>query len=166
MSDDSPDSALAVREAGGKGKGVYALQAFSPGSLILRFEGPRLYASEVADYSRVIQLDAETYLGPSGRVDDFVNHSCEPNGAVLTVENGLALFAIRKIAEGQEITFDYSTCMLDEPPLEPCACGAQSCRRIVVPFPELPPAVRRRYVRAGAVPDYAAAQDARERPNR
>jgi len=57
------------------------------------------------------KIDAAAYRN----ISHFINHSCEPNLAVFAVWINcldpnlpkLALFAIRNIREGEEITFDY-----------------------------------------------------------
>jgi hypothetical protein len=56
-----------------------------------------------------------------------INHSCDPN----TAFQGLNIYAIRDIAVGEELTFDYST-MYSENMLEfPCQCQSPKCRKII-----------------------------------
>ena len=56
----------------------------------------------------------------------FVNHSCDPNCE--TDEEGERVFiaAIRDIAAGEELTYDY--CLYDGDDEAPCFCGSKSCR--------------------------------------
>jgi hypothetical protein len=65
--------------------------------------------------------------------------------------------ALRPIAAGEEITFDYSTCMVDEPALSACRCGAEVCRGRIGPFAELDPEWRRHYLALGVVPAFVQA---------
>jgi D-alanine-D-alanine ligase-like ATP-grasp enzyme len=53
------------------------------------------------------------------------NHSCRPN----TIYDGLDVIALRDIAQGEELTLDYSH-LLDES-AEPfdCTCGAPQCKK-------------------------------------
>jgi hypothetical protein len=89
-----------------------------------------------------LQIDEDLYLGASGGPDDYVNHSCEPNAAFL---DGLMLTAVRDIAEGEEITWDYGTA-IDEADFGgfPCACGAARCRGAVRSYRHLDEATRAR----------------------
>ena len=56
-----------------------------------------------------------TYVDPMyvGNIGRFINHSCEPNLFMVPVRVNLtiphlALFALRDIASGEELSFDYS----------------------------------------------------------
>ncbi|MEG4836977.1 SET domain-containing protein-lysine N-methyltransferase [Microcoleus sp. B9-D4] len=60
-----------------------------------------------------------------------INHSCDPN----TAFQGLNIYAIRDIAVGEELTFDYST-MYSENMLEfQCQCQSPKCRKIIRGIP-------------------------------
>jgi len=50
-------------------------------------------------------------MGPSGGVDDFFNHSCDPNAGLQIDGQKVWLVAIKNITQGEEITWDYSTTM-------------------------------------------------------
>ena len=145
---------LVLQTAGSKGLGVFAARGFISGETILSFAGPLLRPQEIVDFTHTIQVDKDLFLGASGAEDDYVNHSCEPNSHVWSSPPRIALKAIRNIAPGEEITFDYSTCLLLEPPLPTCHCGATTCRGRVVAYWDLDPGRRRRLRRLGAVPEF------------
>ena len=42
-------------------------------------------------------------MGPSGEVDDFFNHSCDPNAGLKITATKAVLVAIKDIPPGQEI---------------------------------------------------------------
>lgn len=65
----------------------------------------------------------------------YMNHSCDANARGLGV---LGQIAVRDIAEGEEITCDYSECNVT---LAPCLCGSPRCRGQVTPedLPRLAP---------------------------
>ena len=67
------------------GNAVYAQDFIKKGELILKFSGPLMKESEipieVADRHYYMEISQDKWLGPSSKVDDFVNHSCEPNSA-------------------------------------------------------------------------------------
>lgn len=64
----------------------------------------------------------------------FINHSCAPNlKAQKWVVGGytrIGMFALRDIAAGEELTFDYQFQAVGESQRE-CCCGAATCRRLL-----------------------------------
>jgi hypothetical protein len=91
-----------------------------------------------------------------------INHSCDPNGFVRGVGE---LVAMRDIAEGEEITYDYSTTLWEDKSLirrqyhrEPwtmqCSCGAANCRGVIDQFYLLPSQTQQHYIENGFVPDF------------
>ena len=56
----------------------------------------------------------------------YINHACEPNCHTEQFGNTIWIVAIRDIAAGEELTYNYGYELNDEPP-EPCQCGAQHC---------------------------------------
>lgn len=133
---------IIARASGQHGTGVFALAPIACGELIVTFSGPVLHRSLVNPNDYHLQIDEEYYLGASGAEDDFVNHSCAPNSGFC---DGLDLVALRDIAAGEEITWDYSTA-IDEADFAgfDCACGAPTCRRSVRSFRHLDRAVQAR----------------------
>ncbi|MCA9513724.1 MAG: SET domain-containing protein [Myxococcales bacterium] len=143
------------------GLGLFAARAFGAGERILDFEGPE--RSDPRDGSpaecNLLQLDVGRYMlpNPPGL---FVNHSCAPNAALV---GGLSLVATRPIAAYEEVRFDYSTSMLEDPWQMECACGEPGCRGVVEEFGLLPRDDQRRFLAAGHVPDFIAERYARAR---
>jgi SET domain-containing protein len=91
------------------------------------------------DRMRVMQIGPDTYLAEDGihlHVDDLINHACDPNLGFL--KGSVDLYALRDIAVGAELVFDYSTCMNEPSWSIPCQCGAPICRREIVSFRDLP----------------------------
>jgi uncharacterized protein len=132
------------------GRGLFAGQPIAAGVEILRFTGPVLSLNEVrargpaAANALQVGIDRYLYLDEPGRL---VNHSCSPNAAVV---NDTTLVAVRAIAAGGEIRFDYSTTISDGWTM-PCRCGAADCRGLIVAFQLLPELLRRRYALLGQV---------------
>lgn len=114
------------------GRGVFADAPIRAGETILIFSGPLLHVSAIRPDDYHLQIAEDYYLGASGKEDDYVNHSCAPNGGF---REGLELVALRDIAVGEEVTWDYSTA-IDEAEFTgfPCNCGAAQCRRVVQSF--------------------------------
>ena len=124
------------------GKGVFATAAIVAGEEILTFTGPLMQRGQfkIGDYH--LQIGDNLYLGASDKADDYVNHSCNPNAGF---GKGLTLVALRGIARGEEVTWDYSTA-IDEDDFDgfACQCGATNCRSTVLSFRHLGVAERQR----------------------
>jgi SET domain-containing protein len=146
--------------AGGEtGRGVFAGQRFHAGEEILTFTGRRMMRWEIPPFGRqeedfYLQVDHDVFIGPSGEIDDYVNHSCDPNGGVVIVGDSARLIAIKAIEPGQEIRFDYSTTMRNPILVMTCSCGSAICRGRVDDFDLLPGNIQERYKVIGIVPDY------------
>ena len=120
--------ALIVR-AGVHGRGVFTDAAVPAGALLIAFTGPLLRYAETTPETLALQIAPDLYLGGSGGPDDCVNHSCAPNSGLVIRGTDVKLIAIRDIAAGEELFFDYSTTM-DEDDFEfDCACGQSRMQR-------------------------------------
>lgn len=118
--------------------GVFPLVEISEGVTVIRLGGYMLSVDEVragqarvdsvTGYSEGIYL-GEPHLakGESTPIDEFLNHSCDPN---LWLVGPVRLVARRRIAAGEELTVDYSTWEIDNEWVlpAPCKCGSQACR--------------------------------------
>ncbi len=112
---------------------VVATAAFSAGATVMRFEGR---ASDTPTrYS--VQIGPAEHLDPFDLLDEqarlqwrswmFLNHSCEPNAAV----RDRSLVALRDIADGEGITFDYNATEWDMAEPFACHCGSPRCVGLV-----------------------------------
>jgi uncharacterized protein len=120
------------------GEGVFTRRALMRGACVITFTGPLLRPAEADNDLHCLQIAPELYMGPSGNFDDYLNHSCEPNLGF--VEGSLTLSALRDIAAGEQLLWDYSTAMNEPGWSFPCKCGTKSCRGVVRSFLELSPA--------------------------
>lgn len=145
------------------GSGLFAGRDFATGELIVSMHGPRYDRDDpihAEPYSaNLLQTGQRTYilLDPPGV---FANHSCDPNAGI--VQNR-RLVAIRTIACGEEIRFDYSTTMDEDLWTMECRCGSPQCRGMVTDFKRLPPDVRARYLSLGIVQGFITRKYGRER---
>ncbi len=153
------------------GVGVFALQVIAKGTVVHRMAG------EVATLDEIIlrvQAGAEAAADPFQIGDDLFidleetsrsfNHSCNPN---VHVRGNNELVALRPIAAGEEITYDYSTTMkYDAEKIRAaghelwtctCACGAANCRGIIHEFKTLPQDQQDYYVMNRYLPDFMLA---------
>ncbi len=151
---------LEVRD-GSYGKAVFAAERIPAGTLISPFTGPFLtYAQTNAD-TYALQIGPDLYIGESGGVDDLFNHSCDPNAWVKIDGSTAELRAIRDIAPGEQVCFDYSTIMDEDDFTMRCLCGSPRCRGRIGDGRMLPPEVWERYTALGILPWYV--KESRER---
>ena len=124
---------LLIRSSTIHAAGCYTLDRIPKGRRIIEYDGARI-SKEVAD-----DLYADrpvTYLfsfGTRGEVIDgfgtamFLNHSCDPNCETDEDRGGIFIRAIRNIAAGEELVYEYNLFDSDEDDAD-CYCGAPQCR--------------------------------------
>ena len=144
---------LSIRSSA-TGRGVFATETIVAGAELMRFVGPLLRYAQTTPQTLALQIGPDLYVGESGGLDDCVNHSCSPNAGLVIDGTDVRLIALRDIAVGEQVTFDYSTTM-DEDDFEfDCLCGAATCRGRVRDFKHLDAPLKRRYAELGIVPAY------------
>jgi len=133
LEDSLSDMGLIIRSSAIHAAGCYTTTPIRKGARVAEYTGPRLSKVE-AD----IRYDEApiTYLfglGDGSVVIDghcmamFINHSCDPNCETHEEKGRVWIKAIRTIAAGEEITYDY--CLYDGDNDEAlCNCGARKCR--------------------------------------
>ena len=135
--------------AGGKGWGSYARVPISAGTTVAAFGGfvaarETLNTMDEDRRNRSIQIDDDLFLisAPTPEPGDMLNHSCEPSCGLM---GATILVAMRDIAAGEELTFDYATCDASDYDEFACQCGATSCRGTVTGRDWMLPELQRRY---------------------
>ena len=106
--------------------------------------------------------DGKTVIDGHG-IGAYLNHSCDPNCEVDEVKNRVWLFALRDIAAGEELVWDYNLYDDDDP--APCYCGSRKCRRTMYSR-EWMAKVRRRAARKKKREAEAAQKEAERRMSR
>jgi SET domain-containing protein len=124
---------LAARPHTGKGGwGVYALSAVRKDELLACWggdvvPGPHFRLLPEALRRHSLQVEEDLYLVSlrTSEPAELVNHSCDPNAGL---SGQIALVAMRDIAAGEEICFDYA--MSDGSPYDEfeCSCETKFCR--------------------------------------
>ena len=124
---------LIIRSSAIHAAGCYTTTAIHKGARVAEYTGPRL-SKEQAD--ACYEESPITYLfglGDGSIVIDghcmamFINHSCDPNCETEEINGRVWIKAIKNIAGGDEITYDY--CLYDGGDDEAiCNCGAKNCR--------------------------------------
>lgn len=131
-----------------RGRGVVAVRPILRGDVIAIFGGSVLSEEALLALGpearrRALQVEEDYYLysdreGPA----DWINHSCDPNAGL---SGQIVLVALRAIAKGEEIAFDYA--MSDGSAYDEfeCACGSPRCRKFVRGTDWRRPDLQRRY---------------------
>lgn len=115
------------------GYGIVATNDFKAGDCIAVIDGVPLRRSELQNDDYCLMVDQDVFLDMVDQTR-WINHSCDPN---CEIDSGIdphgriwaVLEAIRDIAPGEELTFDYA--FAPEYAI-PCRCGAVNCRGVIV----------------------------------
>jgi SET domain-containing protein len=137
---------VVVRRSKIQGRGVYASRDIREGERIIEYTG-LLITNEEADaqcddesmrrhHTFLFGVDDEVTVdgAQGGNEARFINHSCEPNSESAILGRRVFIDAVRDIAAGEEITYDYwyttdgGYTLDDLRRIYPCRCGAPSCR--------------------------------------
>lgn len=128
------DMGLMIRSSAIHAAGCYTTARIRKGTQIVEYTGPRI-SKEEADEKYADS--PTTYLfgvGDGSTVIDghgtamFINHSCDPNCETEEIDGRVWIMAIRNIAPGEELTYDYFLYDGDEDEAA-CNCGSPQCRR-------------------------------------
>jgi hypothetical protein len=119
---------LDVRLTGEKGLGMFAREALRAGELLLVLGGRILTHAGLASTGHTfsIQVEEDAYICPIQDEKAYrINHSCTPNVGVV---GQITFVALRDIAAGEEVCYDYA--MTDGGPYDEfeCHCGTPYCR--------------------------------------
>lgn len=137
-----------VRDSGIHGLGMFARRRIKRGEKVLEYLGEKITKAE--SNRRGLALYEEASKDGSAAVFIFelnkrydldgdipenaakhINHSCDPNCEAQNIRGHIWVVALRSIAPGEELTFDYGFGI--EHFLEhPCRCGAKGCIGYIV----------------------------------
>ena len=132
-SSQRPGPGLIVRSSEIHAAGCYTTRARRKGERICEYDGPRM-AKPVADVRYADRF--VTYLfgyGEGDMVIDgfgaamFMNHSCAPNCETQEHAERIFVVALRAIAAGEELVYEYNLWDSDES-TQDCYCGTPNCR--------------------------------------
>jgi hypothetical protein len=140
-----------------KGKFLFSLRNFDRNQVLLRFDSTITSTNNPIDIPEsALQVGDKLYLTLENHFGNFINHSCNPNTYVKVAVNKAFLIATLPIAEGDEITFDYSLTSNEGPDTWSmnCNCSQFKCRKIISGFQTLPNEKKIASIVAGIVPKY------------
>jgi len=124
---------LIIRSSAIHAAGCYTTTAIRKGARVAEYTGHKLSKAEADTAYETSPITYLFGLGSGEMVIDghcaamFINHSCDANCETSEEAGHVWIKAIRKIAAGEEITYDY--CLYDGGDDEAlCNCGAKKCR--------------------------------------
>lgn len=138
-----------VRRSPIHGSGVFAARNIPAGTQIIEYVGEVIGKKEAERRGNALweatreSGDASVFLFIlDGRYDldgnfpwndaRLINHSCEPNCETeIDEEKRIWVIALRNIAKGEELFFDYNFDLEDYQD-HPCLCGTESCLGYIV----------------------------------
>ncbi|MES1171873.1 MAG: SET domain-containing protein-lysine N-methyltransferase [Bacteroidota bacterium] len=132
-------SGLKVIRSSIDGYGVIATRPFAEGELLADVDGVAWRDEDAVDDRYSLWIDEGLYFDMVDQTR-WINHSCDPNAGLETGvrENGdvwAKIVALRPIAVGQEIAYDYA---FPAHLAEPCRCGSPRCRGMIIDEDALP----------------------------
>lgn len=136
---------LYLKETRKFGKGVFTRQPIKQGELVTAFDGQR-YNGRFTAWTEDL-LNHTIQYGPSQWRDSkglarYLNHSCDPNCGI----RGLfRVVAMRDIAAGEQLTWDYEMTEKSDWFRLRCGCGSPKCRKIIGHHDRMPAEVRALY---------------------
>jgi SET domain-containing protein len=105
---------LLIRSSAIHAAGCYTTGPIRNGARVVEYTGPRIskeQADEKYEHSPTTYLfgigDGSTVIDGHGMAM-FLNHSCDPNCETDEVRGRVWIKAIRNIAPGEELTYDYN----------------------------------------------------------
>lgn len=132
------NDAVEIRHSTIHGTGGFARRAIAKDEHVIDYVGEKITKAESlkrceANNEYIFTLDEEFDL--DGKVDwnpaRFINHSCNPNCEAQLEEGRISIIALKDIASGEELTFNYGY-DLEDYREHPCRCGATQCVGYIV----------------------------------
>jgi uncharacterized protein len=125
---------LIIRSSAIHAAGCFTTAPIARRKHIIEYTGPLLDINvanamyEDKDYTFLFQSPFKRKFIDGHGMAAFINHSCDPNCETDFIGKGVWIIALRDIAAGEELSYDYNLFdgALDDP--APCHCGAKSCR--------------------------------------
>ena len=136
---------IQTRRSAVHGNGVFAVQDIAEGETVIEYKGEVITWKEALrrhphdpsqpNHTFYFHIDDGRVIdgGVKGNAARWINHSCEPSCEADEQDGRVYIKAIRNIAAGEELSYDYGL-IIDEPYTKklkaefPCWCGSRSCR--------------------------------------
>lgn len=136
---------ITVKKSKIHGTGVYAAKDIPKGATIIEYVGKKvtkaqsdkIYEKQFEKHEQDPESDGAVYifeLNSKWDIDGnvpwntakYINHSCSPNAEAENTTRRILIKAVRKIKQGEEITYNYGY-DIDSYEDHPCRCGSDNC---------------------------------------
>ena len=124
---------LIIRSSSIHAAGCYTTRAIKRGSRVVEYDGPRFTKEEADERYKDRFITYLFSCGDESQVIDgfgiamFLNHCCDPNCETEESKGRIYIRAIRDVAAGEELTYEYNLHDSDDEEGD-CHCGAENCR--------------------------------------
>jgi len=142
-----------LRQSEIQGRGGLATRPIRKGTRIIEYLGERISHDEAdkryddtgmgRHHTFLFSIDTKIVIDAAvnGNEARFINHSCAPNCEAIDERKRIYIEAIRDIAAGEELTYDYAyerdgTEDEEWERLYMCKCGAATCRGTILAPPK------------------------------
>ena len=144
-----PNKYFELRRSKIQGRGAFAIRPIKKGTRIIEYTGERITHDEAdrryddggmgRHHTFLFSIDRNTVIDAAvgGNEARFINHSCAPNCEAIDERKRIFIEAIRDIATGEELSYDYAyerdgTEDEESERLYMCKCGAPNCRGTIL----------------------------------
>ncbi|MEJ8858392.1 SET domain-containing protein-lysine N-methyltransferase [Variovorax robiniae] len=141
----NPGRRIQTRRSEVHGNGVFAVQDIAEGETIVEYKGEviswkealRRHPHDPAQPNHTFYFHIDDKHVIDGKVNGnaarWINHACAPNCEADEQDGRIFIKALRDIAAGEELNYDYGLIIDEEYTPEllaeyPCWCGAETCR--------------------------------------
>ena len=136
---------IQVRRSAVHGKGVYAVQDIASGDTVIEYVGEIISWEEAQarhphdpanpNHTFYFHIDEDRVIDAlyGGNSSRWINHACNPNCEADEQDGRIFIKALRDIAAGVELNYDYGLIIEERYTKKlkaeyPCWCGAATCR--------------------------------------
>ncbi len=145
-----PELPFEIRRSPIQGVGAFATRAIRKGTRLIEYTGERITSNEAdarypddesqaRHHTFLFAIDDDVVIDAAvdGNEARFINHSCAPNCDAVIDDARIWIEAIRDIAAGEELAYDYAFVLEERhtPAAKrryPCNCGAGTCRGTIL----------------------------------
>jgi uncharacterized protein len=112
------------------GLGLFASKAFAKGDFVIEYTGT-LLPNDEADRRGgryLFRVNSRWTVDGTGRenLSRYINHSCSPNCIAYTRGKKIRIYALKRIAPGEELSYDYGKEYFDAY-IKPRGCACTAC---------------------------------------
>jgi uncharacterized protein len=112
------------------GLGLFAAVPFTKGDRVIEYTGALISNAEADRRGGryLFQVNSRWTVDGTGRenLSRYINHSCSPNCVAYTRGKRILIYALRHIAPGEELSYDYGSEYFDAY-IKPKGCACPAC---------------------------------------